>query len=117
MKNTIAEQKKNIANREKHVLQMEKKICFLESENVRCKKQIGSSREKLEDCSGTVDYLRREKEQLESEKDRLSYTLLTYEHEIKELTAENANLISEYENAEQSRKIAVGHFQERERDS
>ena len=117
LKNTVTEQKKNIANREKHVLQMEKKICFLESENAKCKKQVASSREKLEDCSGTVDYLRREKEQLECDKDRLSYTLLTYEHEIKELTTENANLISEYENAEQSRKIAVGHFQEMERDS
>lgn len=115
LKNTIAEQKKNIANREKHVLQMEKKICLLESENSQCRKQIASSREKLDDCSGTVDYLRREKEQLESEKDRLNYTLLTYEHEIKELRAENVNLVTEYENTEKSRKIALGHLQEIER--
>lgn len=115
MKKTIARQKENIANREKHVLQMEKKICVLESENSKSKKQAASLREKLKDSSCTMDYLRFEKEQLASEKDRLNFTILTHEHELKELRTQNVNLVNEYESAEQSRMIAVGHLQEMER--
>lgn len=115
LKKTIAEQKENITNREKHLLQLEKKLSLLEHENSKNKKQILSFREKLKDCSGTVDYLRREKEVLASERDRLSFTLLTCEHELKELRTQNINLVTEYESAEHSRKIAVGHLQEAER--
>ena len=115
LKKTINAQKGNICSREKHVLQLEKKICQLESENLKNKKQVASLREKLNDCSGTVDFLRREKDLLASEKDRLNFTLLTYEDEIKELRSENLNLVTEYENVEQSRKIAVGHLQEVEK--
>ena len=115
LKKTIAEQKENITSREKHLLQLEKKLSLLEHENSKNKKQILSFREKLKDCSGTVDYLRREKELLASERDRLSFTLLTTEHELKELRAQNINLVTEYESAEHSRRIAIGHLHEAER--
>jgi chromosome segregation ATPase len=115
LKKIIAEQKENITNREKHVLHLEKKLALVEHENSKYKKQISNFREKLKDCSGTVDYLRREKETLASERDRLSFTLLTCEHELNELRTQNTNLVTEYESAEHSRKIAVGHLQEVER--
>ena len=115
LKKIIAEQKENITNREKHLLHLEKKLALLEHENSKNRKQISNFREKLKDCSGTVDYLRREKETLASERDRLSFTLLTCEHELNELRAQNTNLVTEYESAEHSRKIAVGHLQEVER--
>jgi DNA repair exonuclease SbcCD ATPase subunit len=115
LKKTITEQKENFTNREKHVLHLEKKLALLEHENSKNKKQVSSFREKLKDCSGTVDYLRREKEVLASERDRLSFTLLTSEHELKELRSQNINLVTEYESAEHSRKIAVSHLQEVER--
>ena len=115
LKKIIAEQKENIRNREKHLLHLEKKLALLEHENCKNRKQLSNFREKLKDCSGTVDYLRREKETLASERDRLSFTLLTCEHELNELRTQNTNLVTEYESAEHSRKIAVGHLQEVER--
>ena len=115
LKKTIAEQKENITNREKHLLHLEKKLSLLEHENSKNKKQIASFREKLKDCSGTVDYLRREKETLAAERDRLSFTLLTSEHELEEMRTQNMNLVTEYASAEHSRKIAVSHLQEVER--
>ncbi|XP_028400449.1 golgin subfamily B member 1-like isoform X2 [Dendronephthya gigantea] len=115
LKKTVTEQKENITNRERHLLHLEKKIGVLEHENSKNKKQILSFREKLKDCSGTIDYLRREKEVLATERDRLSFTLLTCEHELKELRAQNMNLVTEYESAEHSRKIAVSHLHEAER--
>ena len=115
LRKTITEQKENITNREKHLLHLEKRIGALEHENFKSKKQISSFREKLKDSSGTIDYLRREKEVLATERDRLSFTLLTCEHELKELRTQNINLVTEYESAEHSRKIAVSHLHEAER--
>ena len=115
LKKTIAKQKENITNREKHLLHLEKKVALLEHENSKNKKQVSSFREKLKDSSGTVDYLRREKETLASERDRLNFTLLTCEHELNELRTQNTTLVTEYESAEHSRRIAVSHLQEVER--
>lgn len=115
LKQTVSDQKENIRNREKHLLHLEKRLALMEQENSKNKKQISSFREKLKDCSSTIDFLRREKEVLASERDRLSFTLLTSEDELKELRAQNINLVTEYENAEHSRKIAVGHLQESQR--